>query len=248
MTLWRLEVLRLVRTHRWMILVGVYLFFAVTGPLTAAYFNELMARFGGDVTVVAPDPRPVDGLAQFLGNASQLGVLAVVIVAAGALALDARPEIAAFLRTRVPRASTLLLPRYAVVTAAAVVALIVSTGVAWAMTATLIGGLPAGAMVAGTLYGALYLAFAVAVLAAVAGYVRSQIGAVFATLAVLLALPALGLVPAVTPWLPSELLTAVVALADGVPATEFSRSALVTVAATGGLLSLAIHRFGQREL
>jgi ABC-2 type transport system permease protein len=248
MTLWRLELLRLARTHRWMILGGVYLFFAVTGPLTAAYFNEIMMRFGGDIQITAPDPRPVDGLAQFLANASQLGLLAVVIVGAGALAVDARPEVASFLRTRVEQASTLLLPRYAVMTAAAVVTLVVSTAVAWALTAGLIGGLPAGPMVVGTLYGAVYLVFAVAVLAAVAGFTRTQVGAVFATLMILLLLPIVGLLPVVQPWLPSALLAAVAAMVEGAPASDYLRSLLVATVTTAGLLILAVRRFALREL
>jgi ABC-2 type transport system permease protein len=248
MNLWRLEVLRLTRTHRWTILLGVYAFFAVTGPLMAAYFNELMAHFGGEVTVIAPDPRPVDGLGQFIGNAAQLGVLAVVVVAARALAFDARPEIAAFLRTRVERPSTLLLPRYFVVTVAAVLTLIVSTLIAWATTAALIGSLPVGPVVIGTLYGAVFLAFAVAVLAAVGGFVRSQAGAAFASLAVLLALPIVGMAPAVAQWLPSELLSAVLVMVEGAPASDFLRSLVVTLAATAALLAVATHRLGQREL
>ena len=32
MNLWRLEWLRLVRTHRLLVVVGVYLFFGITGP------------------------------------------------------------------------------------------------------------------------------------------------------------------------------------------------------------------------
>jgi ABC-2 type transport system permease protein len=248
MNLWRLEVLRLTRTHRWMILFGVYVFFAVIGPLTAAYFNEIMASFGGDVTVIAPDPRPVDGLGQFLGNAAQLGILAVVIVAASALAVDAKPELAAFLRTRVEHARTLLLPRYVIMTAAAVLTLFVSTAVAWAMTAVLIGSLPAGPVVIGTLYCAAFLAFAVAVLAAVAGFTRTQTGAVFASLLVLLALPIIGMVPALAQWLPSELLTAVLGMVEGEPAGTYLRALLVTVMATAGLLALATQRFSRREL
>jgi ABC-2 type transport system permease protein len=248
MNLWRLEVLRLTRTHRWMILLGVYLFFAVTGPLTAAYFNEIMASFGGDVTVIAPDPRPVDGIAQFVGNAGQLGLLAVVIVAASALAFDSKPELAAFLRTRVERTSTLLIPRYVVMTGAAVATLVVSTAVAWVGTTALIGGLPAGPVLLGTLYGAVFLAFAVAVLAAVAGYARTQTGAAFASLLVLLALPIVGMVPAVAQWLPSALLGAVIEMVDGASAGEYLRALVVTVMSTAGLLALAAHRFSRREL
>lgn len=248
MNLWRLELLRLVRTHRWMIVFGVYAFFAVTGPLLATFLNEIISRFGGDVTIIAPDPKPVDGLALFLDNAGQLGLLAVVIVGAGALAVDARPEVAAFLRTRVERATRLLTPRFVVVTGAAVAALVVGTGIAWAMTAALIGGLPATPVVVGTLYGALYLAFVVAVLAAVAGFTRTQVGAVFATLLILIAFPMIGLVAAVRPWLPSELLMAAAPLVEGASAADYLRSAAVTVTSTAGLLAVAVRRFGRREL
>lgn len=248
MTLWRLELLRLVRTHRWMILFGVYVFFALIGPLTARYFAEIMASFGGDLTITAPEPRPIDGLAQFLSNTTQIGLLAVVIVAAGPLAVDARPELAAFLRTRVERASTLLLPRYVVVTAASVLALVVGTALAWAMTDALIGALPAAAVIGGTALGALYLGFAVAVVAAVAGFTRSTTGAVFTALVALLALPLIGLVPAIEPWLPSRLVGAPLGLIDGVPGSDFVRSVAVTVAATAGLLWLAVRRFAMREI
>lgn len=248
MTLWRLEWLRLARTHRWMVILGTYLLFGIMGPLTAAYLQDIIGRFGGDVTIIAPDPRPADGIIQFISNASQLGLLAVVIVGVGALAVDARPEIAAFLRTRVPRASTLLLPRYLATVTVAAVGLMVGTGTAWVLTTLLIGGLPVAGMLVGTVYGVLYLAFAVAVLAAVSGFTRSQPTTVFAALAILLALPLVGLLPALEPWLPSELLSAVAAMVDGAGAGDFARSIATAVVATAGLLALSTHRFARREL
>jgi len=180
MTLWRLEVLRMVRTHRWAMVVGVYVVFGVLGPITARYLGELVGNFAGDITIVVPDPRPVDGVAQFVSNATQLGLLAVVIVAASALAVDARTEVAAFLRTRVAHGRVLLWPRYVVVTLTAVVALVAGTAVAWVLTATVLGPLPAGTMLIGTVLGALYLAFAVAVVAAAGSVARGVVPTVFA--------------------------------------------------------------------
>jgi ABC-2 type transport system permease protein len=248
MTLWRLEWLRLVRTHRWMIVLGAYLVFGIVGPLTAAYLQDIIGRFGGELTIIAPAPTPADGITQFIGNASQLGLLAVIVIGVAALAVDARPELAAFLRTRVPRPWALLLPRYVVTMALAATGLVAGTAVAWALTSALIGGLPVTAMLVGTAYGILYLAFAVAVLAAVSGFTRTQPTAVFATLAVLLVLPVLGLVPPIQPWLPSELLSAVAAMVDGVPASEFVRAAVTALVGTTALLGLATHRFGRREV
>lgn len=248
MTLWRLELVRLIRTHRWAILFGVYVFFGVVGPFSAAYMDEIFARFGGDMQISLPDPRPVDGIIQFVGNASQLGLLAVVIVAAGALGLDARPEIASFFRTRVDKARRLLVPRYVVITAASATALAAGTAVAWILTVLLIGEIPAGGVLLGTLYGALYLAFAIAVLTAMLGLTTSNIAGIFGAFAVIIALPVIGMVPAIKPWLPSELFAAVIALIEGVPATDFARSAIVTVAAITGLLVFAAYRYERREV
>lgn len=248
MTLTRLELLRLLRTHRWMALFGVYVFFGVLGPFTAAYMEELIARFGGGMEIAMPEPTPADGIAQFLSNASQLGVLAVIVVASGALAIDAKPEVAAFLRTRVERPARLLIPRYGVVVAASALALVAGTTVAWALTAALIGGLPAGAMLLGTLLGALYLAFAVAVVAAVATAARSLVATILGAIVVVVSLPALGLLPALAPWMPSTLVNAVVELAAGAPVGDFARAAGVTAMATPVLLWIAAARSATAEL
>lgn len=248
MTLWRLERLRVWRTHRWMLLVGVYVVLGALGAVSARYLADIVTRFGQGMTVDVPEPQPVDGIVQFVGNASQLGVLAVVVVAAGALTMDAKPELAAFLRTKVSRPAVLLGPAYAVTVAAAVVGLVAGTAVTWVLTHVLIGPLPAGAMVVGTLYGAVYLAFAVAVVAAVAGFTRSQAATVFGALGLLVALPIVGSIEAVGAWLPSELLGAVASLVDGAAAGDFARPLIVAVAATGALVALAAWRLERREL
>ena len=248
MTLWRLERVRLLRTHRWMILFGVFALTGVLGALGARYMNELVERFAGEVTIVAPDPRPVDGIIQFVSNATQLGVLAVVVVAAGALTVDAKPELAAFLRTKVTRAAILLVPAYTVTAVATVAALVVGTALTWVLTEALIGPLPAGSVLVGTLYGALFYVFAVAVVAAVAGYTRGQAATVFGALGALLLLPIVGIIDPVAAWLPSRLATAVAALVEGAPAGEFTRAAVVSVVATVALLALAAHRLERREL
>lgn len=248
MSLWRLEVLRMVRTHRWTILAGVYLLFGVLGPVGARYLNELMSTFAGDITIIVPDPRPVDGIAQFLSNVTQLGVLAVVIVAASALAIDARSELAAFLRTRVTRPAALLLPRYAVVTITSMLALALGTAVAWGLTVPLLGELAVGPMLLGTLFGALYLAFAVAVVAAAGAWLGGLLPTVLASLLLLLVLPVLGVLPAIQPWLPSHLVLAAVALLEGEAASGYLRTVGVTVVLTAGLLVLAGRLLERREL
>ncbi len=247
-TLWRLELLRLVRTHRWMILFGVYTALAVLSALTARYFNEIMERFGEGVDFTPTEPQPVDAIIQYVSNTSQIGVLAVVVVAASALTIDAKPEQAAFLRTKVTRPARLLVAPYTVNVAAACAAMVTGTIVVSLLADVLIGPLPVWRLVAGTALGACYLVFAVAVVAAVAGFTRGQATTVFGSLGALLVLPIIGLFEPIQAWLPSELVSGLAAMVDGASVGDFAGSLMVTAVATTALLAVAAVRFEHREL
>jgi len=205
MSLWRLEWLRLVRTHRLTGLLAVFMLFGFTGPLTVSYFEDLLRRFGGGVEVRLPDPVPADGMAAYVDNGQQLGLLVVVLVAAAALAFDAQRESAAFLRTRVRSMWQLVLPKVAVNALAAAGAFAIGALAAWYETAVLLGGLPAAATLAGIAYVAAYLAFAVSLTALAAALLRGVVGTALAALAALLLLGLVGSLGVLADWLPSHL-------------------------------------------
>jgi len=106
--------------------------------------------------------RAQDGIANYIGQVSQTGLIVVVIITAGALAFDARRGLSTFLRTRTSTMWQLIAPRFTINAAAAVTAYTLGTAAAWYETALLLGSPPAGPMVAGLLCGAVYLVFAVA--------------------------------------------------------------------------------------
>lgn len=247
MTLWRVELLRLVRTGRLWIVMGVYALFGVLGPLSARYLPEIIERFGGGVEVTVAETTPVDAMGQFFSNAGQLGLLAVLAVAAGALTFDARPEWAAFLRTRARSMAHLVLPRVVMPTLAGVAALATGTAIAAALTAVMIGGLSVTDLVLGTLFGGLYLAFVVSVVALAASVTSQAVTTVLLSVGVLVLLPILQVVSAIEPWLPSRLLGATTALLAGVPAAELLKATVVTIVVTAALLVVAIRRLDARE-
>jgi ABC-2 type transport system permease protein len=249
MTLWRLELLRLLRTRRWIALLAVYLFFGLTGPPLAKYANAILKRFGaGNVQITIPAAVPADGIANFVSNASQIGLVVVVVVAAGALAFDAKPEIGAFLRTRVGSVWQILAPRFGVTAAAAAAAFLIGCLAAWYETAVLIGPVRVGAMLAGMAFGVLYLALAVAVVAFAAAVARGVLGAVMLALAVLIAMPIVALVRGVGPWMPSELVGALDGLIRGASAFDYVRAGCTAVLAGGAALWLAGRFASRREL
>jgi ABC-2 type transport system permease protein len=249
MSLWRLELLRLTRTRRAVALFAVYLLFGFLGPVSARYLSELLELAGEDIEIKLPDPVPADGMAEYVANAMQIGVIVTVVVAAGALALDALPEMGAFLRTRVPSAWRLLLPRLAVPFAASSAAFALGAFAAWYETWALLGGLAAGDVFAGIALGTLFLAFVVAVVAAIAQWAKSVLATVMLSLLSLLTLPVLGAAEVIGRWLPSRLATALADLTAGQhDLAYYARPAAVTVLITAALVYVALAGLRRREL
>jgi ABC-2 type transport system permease protein len=251
MTLWKLEVLRLVRTRRIVALLGVYVFFGLVGPLTARYLAEILDFAGGELegaTIVLPDPVPVDGMIQYVSNAAQIGTLVAVVIAAGALAFDAIPEMGVYLRTRTNGVAAILTPRLVVVTVATVTAFVLGAVAAWYETWALIGPLSAGPVLAGIGFGILFLVFVMAVVAAAAGWAKDVLGTVMVSVAILLVMPILGIADVVAKWLPTHLSSALAELPGGAPAADYVPATIVTVASTVGLVWLAVSGAQRREL
>lgn len=244
--LWRLEVIRLIRTRRWIALATVFVGFGLAGPLAVRYMDKLLAQADPRIVIKVPPPTPADGMASFLGNATQLGVLTLVLIAAAALCVDAKPGLSIFYRTRVRRRSDLVLPRYTVIAASGVLTYLAGWGAAWYETAVLIGSPEVGRTLVAALPLLLYLVFVVAVVSAVASLLRGVLATVGVSLAVLLGLPALGLISSVRPWLPSALTDASRALLNG--GHDWSSAAVGTVVVTTGLLTLACNLAGRREI
>ena len=248
MSLWRLEWLRLVRTRRLVLLVAVFAFLGVLGPVSARYLGELIDRFGAGVEVELPPPVPASGIEQFNLNAQQVGLVVAVIVAAGALTVDAVPEMSVFLRTRVGRPSALLWPRVVLSFAAIATAYLVGVAVAGYQTWALLGPVPWGSLALGALLGVVYLGFAVAVTAAAASRTSSVLATAGFALVGLIAMPLAGLVDPVAQWLPSRLVGALDDLVRGGEPGDYWPSAMVTLLATPVLLVLAGVGLRRREL
>jgi ABC-2 type transport system permease protein len=249
MNLWRLEWLRLTRTHRLLALIGVYVFFGLTGPLTARYLSAILGSLGTEgVRVEFPDPVPADGIAQFVGNTSQIGLLVVVLVAASALAFDARREMAVFLRTRVSAVRAIVIPAYLVNTGAAAVALVAGSLAAWYETTVLLGAVPVAGMLIGMALGALFLAFAVALTAAVASVMRGVAATAGVTLAGLLGLAILGGLTPLGRWLPTRLAGAITELVRGASVVDYAPAVATSLVATVAAVTVAVRVGARREL
>jgi len=246
MNLWRLEVARLIRTYRIWILVGIFGFFGFLGPLTARFLPEIVDRLGGGAEIAVPDATPELAMAQYLGNALQLGLLAIAFVAALALAFDAKPEMAAFLRTRatIPH---ILTPRYVLNMAAAAGSFLLASAVAFVVTAVMIDVPSVGGTIVGSLLVGLYICFAVALTGLFASIVRGVPGTALLTIGALILLSIVGLLPAVGPWLPSDLVGSYDALIAGGDFVYW-RAIASALVLSGAAIALSAYRMEHREV
>lgn len=251
MNLWKLELLRLRRTWRGPGLLVVFLLFGVLGPITARYIEQILASLGtDDVQVTFPPPVPADGMIQYLGDAQQIGLIAVIAAAAGALSFDASADIAIFVRSRMQSVASLVLTRYAVYAGVGAGAWAAGALVAWYETWALIGGLPADRVLLGTLLGGLYFAYVVAIVALASGLTRGTLGTMFMTLSlVLIPQVTLGLLGGLGEWLPWTLGAALGGLTDGThDPVDYLRSAAVTILLAVASLAAAIRLLDRREV
>jgi ABC-2 type transport system permease protein len=248
MTSWRLEWLRLTRTRLWIALLGVYLVFGMLGPVVARYMAQLVQGMQSEITIIVPPPQPKDGVVNYLSQVGQIGLIVVVVIAAGGLTLDAHRGLSTFLRTRVRSMWRLVLPRVVVPAVAAVVAYAAGLAAAWYGTALLLGPLPAGPMLAGLLCESLYLAFVVAVVAAAASVVRTTLATVGVSLGALIALSIAGTIGAVHLWLPTTLAGAPPALLGTATILDYLPAMAVSMVSCVALVALAVHRLQRREI
>ncbi len=249
MNLWRLEWLRLIRTPRALALGAVFVFFGLLEPVVTKYQSQIFRHLGNGVRIEFPAVTPAAGIASYVSELGGIGLIVVIVVAAGAFSFDAHHGLATFLRTRVASIWQLVTPRFVITVGAAALAYLLGTLAAWYETDLLIGSLPVAGMVAGILCGAAYLAFAVAVTALAASMVRSTLATVGITLVVLLVLPIAGTLHPIDNWLPTTLATAPIDLLNGAhQLSHYLPTFATTVAVSAAALAIAVLRLRTREI
>lgn len=230
-----------------LVLIGVWAFFGLLGPVTARYLGEILESFG-DVSIELPEATPVDGIAQYMANGLQIGLLAVVVVAALALTIDANPEMSTFLRTRVASVRRLVVPRYVTVLLGAIVAFVCGLALAVYETWVLLGALPADRLILGSLIFIFYMGFVVALVAAVGGWLTSVVVTTAVVVGILLLLALAGLSDSVSRWFPSHLAGSVDAVLGGAELSGFVPALVVTVVSIPLLIWLGVAGLERREL
>jgi ABC-2 type transport system permease protein len=245
---WRLELVRLLRTRRLIVLAATFLILGLTMPVLSYYLPRLVKHAAGNgVTILAPKQTPADAIQGFASNAGQLGTLVVAITAAATLCVDAHPILAAFYRTRVHRSSRLLGPRYLTITAASIATLALGAFGALYETVILLGPVSVPKLLGGIALAALWIAFVTILTAALSTAIRGVAAVAGAAVALLLGVALLANIPALSSWLPTRLAQGTAMLIVHDKADDAWRPILITTATSFVLAGVTLGRIGGRE-
>jgi ABC-2 type transport system permease protein len=248
MSPWRLETLRLMRTGRLIALVATFVILGFAMPVLTYFLPQLIEQSAGNIEIVVPKQTAADGIIGYASNLAQIGTLVVVVVAAASFAIDARPALGAYYRTRLPSIGRLLLPRALMLAAAAGLSLVLGTLGAWYETEILLGTVDVAALAKGTMLMALWFGFVICLTAGVAGIQRSVLGVAGVALGILLVGVFLGGLSVLSSWMPTRLAAGYSESFLPGGGAELWRPVLVAIVTSVASWALGVALLGRREI
>lgn len=196
------------RSFRFPALFLILLMLAIMDPLSVRYMGEIIARFARGVTVVMPPPSPGQGVAQFLGDVVEIGLLVIIAITMGSVAGEKVSGVTTFIVTKPVSRKTYVLSKFLVLLGTVTASLAGGTVVATFYSRSLIGPVDWARTFAAAVSTWLYAFFILSTTFAASMAMPSPLAAGGTGLAVHIATALAGAVlgkSALSPYLPSVL-------------------------------------------
>jgi ABC-2 type transport system permease protein len=248
-TLLRKELLEQWRTARLPIVSTVFLLVGLSSPLLARFTPEIIkAVGGGPFQIVLPTPTVADAYDQLAKNLGQFGALIAILLAMGSVATEKERGTAALILTKpASRAAFLLAKLVAIATTLGIATAIAAAG-AWFYTFVLFEPLPVAGFVAATILQWLALVAYAAITFVGSTLTRSAVAAAGLGVVALIVLGFLGIVPAISRFLPTGLGAPARSLALGQGGLDVVGPTIASVVLIAGLVAVAWLAFRHQEL
>ncbi|MGA5293724.1 hypothetical protein ACPCKV_07325 [Streptomyces koyangensis] len=249
----RLRAQEIVRTWRIWVLPAVLVFFAATGPLITRFTKEILATAlgaGQADAIPLPDPTATEAYAQWANDLTQIVVLVVVVIAAGAINSEVRSGVAALILVK-PVARTAYVLSHALVLIAFVgLAAHLGAVVSWLVTGAVFSTAPPGPVLGATAVWVVLAAVLISAALLASAAFDAYAGAAGAGIGTFFLLMLLGAVPQLAQYTPAGLIPLTNAVAAGTQ--EPGRTMWWPLASglllVGVLLASAALVFRRREL
>jgi ABC-2 type transport system permease protein len=243
------------RTYRFLAVAVVFVaFVGLLSPITAKLAPEFLksltisaGQTSQPISIQLPEPTAADAIAQFLKNLTQIGVIALILVTMGVVALERERGTAATVLAKPVSRLSFLLAKFTALTLTFAISLILAALACWYYTVVLFGSLDAGMFLRLSLLAALYLWVWLAVTFLCSALFKSQIAAGGLAFGVYVGVSLLGVVPRLQDYLPGALIEGAGKLSLGAPA-DVGQAVVVSLMIVVVCLLAAWQVFEQHEL
>ncbi|MDR1449133.1 MAG: ABC transporter permease subunit [Propionibacteriaceae bacterium] len=249
----RLRAQDIFRTWRVWVLPSVMVFLAATGTVITRFTREiLVAALGAGQAdaILLADPVASDAYARWANDLTQIAVLLVVVIAAGAINSEVRSGVAALILTKPASRVSYVLSHAFTLIAFTALAAHLGAVVSWLVTAAVFGPAPLGPVLAATAVWAVLAAVLISAALLASAAFDAYAGAAGAGIGAFFLLALLSVVPQLAEHTPAGLATVVNAIATGTQKADQTlwQPVLSGLALAGALLAAAVLVFRRREL
>jgi len=205
--LFKKEIREQLKLYRLVIVLGVFLLFGLTSPLTLKYLPEIM-KLAGDqgMSIQLPIPTAAQSLASYAGDIGQIGALVAVLIAMGCIANELKSGTAIMTLSKPVSRGAFVSAKLLAVSLTFLVSMVIASLVCFGYTVWLIQGAAVWPFVRLNLLLALFLIFCLAVTMLFSSLYKSSLAAGGLALSVIVSQGIISAIPIVGKYMPGKLL------------------------------------------
>ncbi len=219
-----------IRTHKWLIVGGIFLFFGLTTPLMLKYLPQIIQLAGEQIPIEMPPPTAAQSLASYAGTIGQLGILITVLIAMGSVANELRHGTATMVLSKPVSRAAYVNAKLIAMSIIFIAALAVASLFCFGYTVWLIGEAEALPFIGLNLLMGIFLIFCLAVTLLFSSIFKSAPAAGGLAIAVIIAQALVSSIPYVGNFFPGKLLGWGTGLVNGSPQSYWGALAAAVLA------------------
>jgi ABC-2 type transport system permease protein len=193
------------KTYRFLIVAGVFLFFGLSTPLLVKYLPQLVELAGEDIIIELPPPTALQALQEYSENTFQIGILVVLLVTMGAVAREREHGTAQMVLSKPVDRGAFVGAKLVGISLSFLVAFGLASAASYIYTVMLLGEADVAAFLALNLLLGLFFITAIAVTLLFSSLFKNQLAAGGVALVVLVGQAVLTQVPWIGDYMPAAL-------------------------------------------
>ena len=202
------EILEQLRTYKFLIVFGIFVFFGLTTPLLLKYLPQILELAGtSELEINIPPPTAIQSLSEYTSTIGQIGVLVAVLMAMGSIANEIRHNTIIMTLSKPISRAAFVNAKLITLSSTFLLSLAIASLFCYAYTVWLIGSAGITEFVVQNLLLGLFLIFCLAVTLLFSSLFTSSLAAGGLSIAFLVAQAALSAIQNIGDYLPGKLLS-----------------------------------------